>query len=351
MSRSFLSRRCTVSVAGLALTIALAPTAAAQNPVARQMQAQSDAAQTLLGPDAMRVFVCGSASPLGADAKREQACIAVIAGGRLFLVDVGAGANTNLQLGGLPMAGLHTVFLTHFHSDHIASIPDVNLSSWVGGRPRPLVVAGPEGVETVVEGLNLAYGPDRSYRIAHHGKELLPPELGTMMARTIEPGVVLDEEGVRVTAFAVDHAPVDPALGYRFDYGGRSVVVSGDTIRTQSLIEASKGADLLLHDVMAQDVVQMLQSARDQSGDERLSKLLTDVQTYHASTTAVAALAKEAGVRQLVLYHLVPAMPNPMLNGRFLQGMPEGTVLAADGMLFELPTNSDEIQLRQLVQR
>jgi ribonuclease Z len=335
----------------LVLAVAAVPATLAQNPVAQQMQAQTEATEALLGPEALRVFVCGSASPLGADPSREQACIAVIAGGRLFLVDVGAGANTNLQLGGLPMARLHTVFLTHFHSDHIASIPDVNLGSWVAGRPRPLVVAGPEGVASVVDGLNRAYELDRAYRIAHHGEELLPAELGVMTARTIEPGVVLDEDGVRVTAFAVDHAPIDPAFGYRFDYGGRSVVVSGDTIKTQSLIEASTGADLLLHDAMAQGVVRMLQAAREQSGDERLSKILADIQTYHAATTDVAALAQEAGVRQLVLYHLVPTIANPMLNGQFLQGMPDGTVLAADGMLFELPSGSQEIQTRQLFER
>lgn len=351
MRFSIRPRRAAIVVAALAPAILVAAAGVAQNQVAGQMRAQASASQALLGPEALRVFVCGSASPLGADPAREQACIAVIAGGRLFLVDIGAGANTNLQLGGLPMARLDTVFLTHFHSDHIASIPDVNLGSWIAGRPEPLVVAGPEGVETVVEGLNLAYSLDRGYRVAHHGEELLPPELGTMTARTIAPGVVLEEDGVKVTAFAVDHSPIDPAFGYRFDYGGRSVVISGDTIKTQSLIDAAKGADLLLHDAMAQGVIRTLQAAREEQGDERLAKLLADIQTYHAPTTDLAAIAQDAGLKKLVLYHLVPAIPNPMLEGQFLQGLPEGTVLAADGQLFELPTGSREIESRQLFER
>lgn len=328
-----------------------AAVASAQNPLARQLQAQDAASAALAEPDALRVFVCGSSSPLGANPAREQACVAVLAGGRLFLVDVGDGANTNLQLGGLPMERLHTVFLTHFHSDHIASIPDVNLGSWVAGREQPLVVAGPEGVATVVEGLNLAYSLDRKYRVAHHGEELIAPRNGVLSARTLTPGVVFDEGGVRVTAFPVEHPPIEPAFGYRFDFGGRSVVISGDTNKTQSLIDAAKGVDVLLHDAMALGVVKMLQTAREQSGGDRLAKVLADIQTYHAPTTDIAELAQAAGVRQLVLYHLVPGVDNPMITGQFLEGMPEGTVLASDGLLFELPVGSKEISSRQLFER
>ena len=333
-----------------ALLLVGAPKLQAQNPIAQQLQQQAEATRALLAPDALRVFVCGSASPLGANPDREQACIAVVAGGRMFLVDVGDGSNTNLQLGGLPMARLHTVFLTHFHSDHIASIPDVNLGSWVAGRPEPLVVAGPEGVETVVEGLNRAYALDRSYRVAHHGEELLPPALGVMAARTLEPGVVFDEDGLKVTAFAVDHDPVHPAFGYRFDYGGRSVVVSGDTIRSESLIAASKGADLLLHDAMAQQAVQMLQRTRAQIPGDRVAKILEDIQTYHASVSEVAAVAKEAGVRQLALYHLVPAVDNPMVTSQFQSAGP-GTIVVRDGQLFEMPSGSEEVTHRLLFER
>lgn len=321
-----------------------------QNPMAQQLADQAAASQALLAPDALRVFVCGSASPLAANPDREEACIAVLAGGRLFLVDVGDGANTNLQLGGLPMEALHTVFLTHFHSDHIASIPEVNLGSWVAGRPEPLIVGGPKGVETVVEGLNRAYELDRTYRVAHHGEELLPPTLGVMAARTLAPGLVFDESGVKVTAFDVDHDPVQPAFGYRFDFGGRSVVVSGDTVRSEGLIAASKGVDLLLHDAMAQPVVQALQRARAQIPGDRVAKILADIQTYHAPVADVAALAKEAGVRQLALYHLVPAVANPIVTSQFQAAGPD-VIVVRDGQLFELPIDSDEVTHRMLFER
>jgi ribonuclease Z len=331
--------------------LVLVGNAQAQSPIAANMMAQNEASQAMLATDALRVFVCGSASPLGADPSREQACIAVLAGGHLFLVDAGAGSNTNLSLGGLPMGSLHTVFLTHFHSDHITAIPDVNLASWVAGRRQPLEIAGPAGVDKVVTGFNLAFELDRGYRIEHHGEELLKPELGVLSARTLEPGTVFEEGELKITAFPVDHSPVRPAFGYRFDYGGRSVVISGDTIKIDSLIEAARGADLLFHDAMALSVVKMLQAAREEVGPESMAKILLDIQSYHAATTDVAALAREAGVSQLVFYHLVPAIANPMMTNQFLQGVPDDTILAEDGMLFVLPKGNKDIESSRIFER
>ena len=93
------------------------------------------------------------------------------------------------------MERLEAVFLTHFHSDHIAALPEFNLNSWVAGRPRTLSVFGPRGVSEIVDGLNEAYRLDRSYRVAHHGEGLLPPDLGVMEARVTEAGTVLDFGG------------------------------------------------------------------------------------------------------------------------------------------------------------
>ncbi|REJ74072.1 MAG: MBL fold metallo-hydrolase [Acidobacteria bacterium] len=326
--------------------------ASAQNPQQRMLQqqfeAQAAASRALVDPGALRVFVCGSASPLGA---QPEACVAVIAGGRIFLVDIGGGTGANLALGGIPLEHLRGVFLTHFHSDHISGLGDVNLASWVAGRSDALTVYGGGGVERVVAGFNEAYALDRRYRTEHHGAEMLPPATGPMQAKAVEPGVVLEHDGVKVTAFEVDHDPIAPALGYRFDYRGRSVVVSGDTVKTDGLIAAAKGADLLLHDAMALPVVQLLAAARAETGPPRLAKLLQDIQTYHAPVADVVAAAEAAQVRKLVLYHLVPAAVNPMVQAAFRQGLPEGAEIAADGQLYELPADSEAIEMRLLFER
>ena len=314
-------------------------------PAAAQRGASS---AQLFNPDALRVFVCGSASPLGNVADRAQACIAVIAGRRMFVVDTGSRSAESFRAAGLPIQRLEAVLLTHFHDDHIADLARLNQISWMGVRSEPLTVIGPEGVERVVNGFNEAYALNRSYRTAHHGEELLPARTGPMQSRAIEPGVVLDEDGLVITAFAVDHQPIEPAFGYRFDFAGRSVVVSGDTVATQSLAEAAQDADLLLHDAMSLAMLQQRESALRSAGNQRMAKIFQDVQDYHASTGDVVELARKAGVGTIALYHLIPTPLNDRMLKQFMSGMPEDVIVTKDGMLFELAKDAETVEHRQL---
>jgi ribonuclease Z len=297
------------------------------------------------GVDGLRVFMCGTSSPLPAP-DRAQACVAVVAGDRLFVVDVGAGSARTATLGRLPLEDLSGVLLTHFHSDHIAALYEFNLNSWVAGRETPLAVMGPAGVSQVVEGTNAAYALDRGYRVAHHGADLLPPELGVMEARVIEPGVVLDDGGLRITAFAVDHAPVSPAVGYRFDYRGRSVAVSGDAVIDDSLRQAVRGADLLLQDAISLRIIKALEQANAELGETRMQRILSDIQDYHAPTASLDELVTELDVAQLAIYHMVPPPPGGVMQRIFRRDLPPGTLLTEDGMTFDLPAGSDEIIAR-----
>ena len=291
--------------------------------------------------DGLQLFMCGTSSPLP-DPNRAQACVAVLAGESLYVVDTGAGSARVATLGRLPLERLEAVFLTHFHSDHIAALPEFNLNSWVAGRPWPLAVFGPPGVSEVVDGLNAAYGLDSTYRVAHHGEELMPPELGVMQANLMEAGATQIFGDLTVTSFEVNHYPIRPAVGYRFDYRGRSVVISGDAIITQGLIDAATGADLLLQDALSLPIIQTLEQA---SAGTRMEKILHDIQDYHAHTDDLSELVDQSGVQQLALYHLVPPPSNALFEKNFVRDLPEDTIVSADGMIFELPSGSAQVRV------
>lgn len=289
--------------------------------------------------DGLKVFLCGTSSPLP-DPNRAQACVAVLAGEYLYLVDAGAGSARVAALGRLPLDRLQAVFLTHYHSDHIAALPEFNLNSWVAGREKPLTVFGPDGVSEVVESFNNAFRLDLKYRVDHHGAELLSPELGAMEARLMDAGTTLNLGELTVTSFSVNHDPVRPAVGYRFDYRGRSVVVSGDTIITPALVDAATGADLLLQDALSLLIVQTFERA---AGGTRMEKIFLDIQDYHAPTTDLQGLVERSGVSQVALYHLVPPPQNALFHKIFSRDLPDGTVITSDGMIFELPASSKDI--------
>jgi ribonuclease Z len=294
--------------------------------------------------DGLKITLCGTSSPLPAPG-RAQACVAVETRDHLYIVDAGSGSAATAQLGGIPLNKMRGILLTHYHSDHISDIGDFNLNSWIAGRPAPLQIIGPEGVDRIVEGLNITYELDRGYRVAHHGAELLNPELGVMQSRTIGEGVIVDEDGLRITAFEVSHPPIDPAFGYRLDYGGRSVVISGDSLVTDKIVKISDGADVVLHDAMALQLVQGAEAMSRGAGNTRIATVLHDIQDYHATTADLARLAAEATIGQLALYHLVPAPRNAMAIAAFNGDLPDGALITEDGMVISLPVGSKEITI------
>lgn len=306
-------------------------------------KAMNGSGAAIFDDDGLKVFFCGTGSPLPS-AKRAQNCTVVIAGERFFLVDVGSGSFETVQAAGLPANRMAGVFLTHFHSDHIGDLSEANLGSWVTARPAPLSVYGPTGVERIIGGENEAFALDAEYRIAHHGKGVVPLRSKGMVAHGFDhasPAVVLEEGGLTVTAFPVKHDPVDAAVGYRFDYQGRSVVISGDTAYSESLVAAAKGADVLIHEAQANHMVAKMRDAAAKAGNATLAKIFDDIPTYHTTPEEAARAANEAGADWLLLSHLTPAPDNAIAKRIFMRGVDKvrakNVKIAEDRMLVTLP--------------
>jgi ribonuclease Z len=150
----------------------------------------------------------------------------------------------------------------------------------------------------------------------------------------------------------VDHRPVAPALGYRFDCRGRSAVVTGDTVKLANVIEAARDADVLIHEAQANHLVAAIGDAAAQAGRDRVAKIMGDIPDYHTTPVEAAEVANEAGVDLVVFSHLTPPPPNRFLERVYVRGVadvrPEGWMLGSDGLLIELPLDSAAIDVRSL---
>lgn len=250
--------------------------------------------------DGLTVTFIGTGSPR-INLERSGPSILVEAAGRRFLVDVGPGARDRIYVaGGFDLISeIDYILLSHLHYDHIANVPDLWIAGWLYGRSTPLVVQGPTGTERALGHIKKAYEWDVNYRIA-----VGIPEAGSVMnVEDVTPGVVYDEDGVVITAFEVDHLPIDPVteeslgfegltLGYRFDYDGRSIVISGDSRSTDSgaINDISRGVDLLIHETKIPD------------GAARTAVSLT----VHTTPKQAGELFARTRPKMAVYYHIIP---------------------------------------------
>lgn len=309
-------------------------------------------------PDGLHAAFCGTGSPLP-DRQRAGPCLAIIAGQHTFVFDAGDGASETLSLIGINQSEIETLFLTHIHSDHIDGLDTVALQHWANGPAHePLLVKGLPGTARVIAGLNEAYAIDQSYRAAHHGPDVMPPSGAGMTAQEFalpladgEELEVHNADGVRIVAFRVDHAPT-AAVGYRVEYGGRSITISGDTSRSASLTQAARGTDLLIHEAISPRLDAIMHQAAQSSGRENIGAIFHDILDYHTSPEDAGRVAQEANAGALAITHFLPQTPLPGLAQTFVDAAKttyDGPVFAMrDGDVISLPREGGMLRSHHL---
>ena len=303
-------------------------------------------------PDGLHLALCGAGGPLPAP-NASGPCVAVVAGKSLYVVDAGTDGVRNLTRMGYQPGTIKGVLLTHFHSDHIDGLGELATLRWVGnGNQTPLPVYGPSGVERIVNGFNETYAQDFQYRHDHHGDLVADLDGAGMIAQPFDNPpmgtlvTVLTDGDLTVEALRVEHEPVDPAVGYRFTYKGRSLLITGDTKQSANIVKFSQGIDLLVHEALAPNLVNIMHEAAEKNGNAIMAKVTHDILDYHASPAEAAETARDAGVGHLLYYHIVPPLIFPGQEGLFLNGADKifsDYTVGQDGTSFSLLPNSKEI--------
>ena len=269
-----------------------------------------------------RVVLLGTGTP-GPDPDRSGPATAIVVGDTAYLVDFGPGvvrrAAAAVKLKGiaaLEPTKLRVAFVTHLHSDHTVGYPDLIFTPWTMGRRLPLEVYGPKGIKAMTEHVLEAYRVDIDTRTNPDGNQRTFPEGHKVNAHEVQPGVVYKDANVTVTAFATKHAM--ESYGYRFDTPDRTIVISGDTNPAQTTIDACRGCDVLIHEVLSPPWV----ATRPDTFQKFAAK-------YHTTTPQLADLAREAKPRLLIVYHYSGGAPEEIL-GEMLTRYPGHVVVGRD---------------------
>ena len=299
--------------------------------------------------DTLKVVVCGSRSPLPSPGRAES-CVIVEAGDDIYIFDLGNGSVNNLTQYQVPWPNVKAVLITHMHSDHMADLPDAHLQSWIQGRTSPLKVYGPEGINLVTKGFELAYSADYQYRNEHHGDDMLPMSIAGFNAIQIINNQFIpnDTPGLEILPFVVDHYPVNSAFGFKISYKDRTVVISGDTIHDGSVQKYSQDVDLLVHSAISIDIVERM---RGIAPIPQMDKILFDIQDYHTSIEEAGEIARDANVEHLLIYHSIPTPRNALMERVFfrpIEGVFENYSLSDDGTRVIMPVGNDDIFIDEI---
>ncbi len=240
--------------------------------------------------------VAGGPSPKKMYAAPSQV---ILVGDRAYVIDCGNGVARQLVLAGVPLPSLRHVFVTHHHSDHNADYGNLWFLAWAAGLQTPVDTWGPPPLDAMTRQFLDLNAYDIRTRIADEGRVPLAPLIRPH--ELTDGGVVMQDDRVKVTAALAHHPPVVPAFAYRFDTADRSIVISGDTARSDRVIALARGADVLVHEALYVPAVDRLVARVGNA-----STLKQHLIGSHTSAEDCGRIAQEAGVGTLVLSHFVP---------------------------------------------
>lgn len=261
------------------------------------LQAREASTLPATSVETLTVTILGSGTPVASETQAGPA-ILVQADGRSFLFDCGRGCTTRLnQHDTALLTKVDAVFLTHLHSDHVSGLPDLWLNGWAQGRTLPLPIFGPAGAQNILPGLRAAFADDIAYRLADGAPRTTDGLTDVTEIIPDNGGLIYDTDGLRITAFPVEHGATTP-FGYRIEYAGQVVVLSGDTTLTPTLSEASNGADVLLLEVLSPAMVRYIRDSFPEDVADRIIGL-------HMTAEQTSQLLTEAQPTLGVYYHTV----------------------------------------------
>ncbi len=217
--------------------------------------------------------------------------------GAKLLVDCGSGVTHRLLEAGCPGSEIDALLLTHLHSDHIVDLFQLIISSWHQGRDRPQTIFGPPGTKKFVRGLLDLWKPELDQRVAHEKRPSVAAL--TVNVEEVAGGDTLQFGALSVSVVSVNHLPVKHAFGFVFQDTGARLAISGDTTYCPALIEAAKGCDLLLHEVLIHGELPVIEG-------RRTAETVAAMQAYHTVSSQVGKVAAQTGAGKLVLTHFVP---------------------------------------------
>ena len=303
-----LSRRSLL--AGMAATPALAASAGpalAQQPNSPRWTPQQ-AQAALKDAKGTKLVLLGTAAGPVPGRGRKMTSHVMLSNGAAYVLDCGLGVTDRYAETGIPFGALKSIFITHHHTDHNIEYGPLLIVGWIQGMHHDVRAYGPPPLKQMTDDFMRAY----KTTVDFWAEDLkMKPLTGVEVKEIAAVGPVMQDDNVKVSAILVEHPPVKPALGYRFDFKDRSIAFSGDTAPLEAVAQMAKGADILVHETMyVQAVEKYIKGQIAKGRPVKFEDFMAHMKADHTPVEDVGRIAQEAGVKTLVLSHLTPAIPS-----------------------------------------